>query len=110
MFDVLKRSKIVINRHSSISGPFANNMSMFEVTGVGSLLLPEAKSNLDYYFSPDEIATYMNPIDAVEISRKLLQNEAKIKKLSQFGQLKTLRVHTYEALTPRLIKLIESIF
>lgn len=110
MFEVLNRSKIVINRHSSISGPFANNMRMFEVTGVGSLLLTESKSNLSYYFTGDEVATYTNPTDAVEVSRRLLQDGDKLGEISHLGQLKTLRAHTYESLSPKIIKLIESIF
>ena len=110
MFEVLSNSKIVINRHSQVSGEYANNMRMFEVTGVGSLLLTEAKLNLDYYFSsPTEVATYTNPTEATNKSKQLLQDGHILREITKKGQIRTLNNHTYELLTPKLLKFVESV-
>ena len=46
MFDILRRSRIALNHHIEISGPYANNMRLYETTGVGTPLLTDWKQNL----------------------------------------------------------------
>ena len=51
MYQVLLRSKIVLNHHGDIA-PYANNLRLFEATGMGALLLTDWKENLEEMFEP----------------------------------------------------------
>ena len=46
MYEVLSKSQISINRHIDAADGYANNMRMFETTGVGSLLLTKQRRTL----------------------------------------------------------------
>lgn len=52
MYGVLSRSRITINHHG-IQLPFANNMRLYEATGMGSLLITDWKDNLPRSVSAD---------------------------------------------------------
>ena len=52
MYEEIARSKIVLNIHADSSPRFASNMRLFEVTGVGSLLLTDWRENLGDLFLP----------------------------------------------------------
>ena len=54
MYKVYGRSKIVINRHGEVAQGFANNMRMFEATGMGALLMTGQSPNLSDFFSEKE--------------------------------------------------------
>src|SRR6185437_16040570 len=54
MFAVLRRSRITINNHLDLAGPWANNMRLYEATGMGTMLLTDAKQNLAEIFVPGE--------------------------------------------------------
>ena len=59
MYAVLARSRISLNRHIDVAEGHANNMRMFETTGVGALLLTEAAPNLADLFAPgEEVVAY----------------------------------------------------
>ena len=46
MYKILGRSKISFNRHINTAENNANNMRLYEATGMGSLLLTDMKDNL----------------------------------------------------------------
>lgn len=97
MYKALSRSKIGFNSHGGIAGDFAANMRMFEVTGVGSLLLTDHKGNIQKYFEPDlEIITYKNANDCIEKTKWLLENENERKKIAVAGQKRCLKDHTLQ--------------
>ena len=59
MYRVLASSGIALNRHSEIAENHANNMRLYKATGVGTLLITDAKSDLSELFEPgDEVVTY----------------------------------------------------
>ena len=67
MYRVLSRSKIALNRHSDVAEDYANNMRLYESTGVGALLITDAKRNLTDLFEPDEeVVTYSSEDELVE--------------------------------------------
>jgi spore maturation protein CgeB len=97
MYKIIASSLITLNRHSNISEKYANNMRLFEATGVGTLLLTDYKSNLEEYFKIDEeVLTYNNPDDAIEKIDWALRNPEQAKRISSEGQRRTLKFHTYE--------------
>jgi len=96
MFDVLNRSQIVINQHIDSAGDYADNMRMFEATGVGSLLVTDNKSNIADFFMPDqEIVTYKNTRECIEKLTYYLANEKYRLEIGSRGQTRTLQDHTY---------------
>lgn len=113
MYDVLARSNVTINRHIDISEGHANNMRLFEATGVGTALLTDNKKNIDTYFEPgSEILTYNSYTEACEIARDLQYKKDFVSSIAARGQVKTLSQHSYECrmseLIPTLDKLLSS--
>ena len=96
MFDILSRSKIVLNFHLETVKNDAINMRIYETTGVGSCLLTEYNKNLFSYFNDDEIVTYKDLNDASKKIQYLLDNEHIMKKISEAGRKKTISNFTID--------------
>ena len=61
MYRALAAAKIALNRHIDVAEGHANNMRLYEATGMGAALLTEPAPNLAELFEPDrEVATYDN--------------------------------------------------
>lgn len=109
MFELLGKSKTVINRHGSIAGDYAVNMRMYEATGCGAALVTEAKSNLSDLFNPgDEVLTYSSPSEAAEVLSHVLNNPALLNSVASHGQEKTLSSHTYAHRASSLSQILET--
>lgn len=105
MYRIMSKSAIVLNRHGEVAGDYANNMRLFEATGVGAMLLTDRKSNLGDYFQEDnaskelaapvEAVSYSDSWDVVQLIRYYLKYPDEAKAISAAGQASTLRDHTY---------------
>jgi hypothetical protein len=96
MYRVLSNSKIAINRHVDVAENYANNMRLFEATGVGTLLMTDEKENLGELFEVGkEIVTYSDADDLVDKVRYYLEHDEERERIAQAGQARTLRDHTY---------------
>ena len=110
MFKIFSRSKVTLNRHSSIANGYSNNMRMFEATGMGSLLVTEESSNLsDYFEVGNEVLTYDTAINAGEKISALLKDVDKISEVASAGQLRTLKDHSYQNRATLFGDLLDSI-
>jgi hypothetical protein len=110
MFRVLVGSRISLNHHIEISEAYANNMRLYETTGVGTLLLTDWKQNLAEMFEPGtEVAVYRTPEECVETIRYYLDHEAEWDRVARAGQARTLREHTYRQRMGQLVELVESL-
>lgn len=108
MFELLGQSKLVINRHGAVAGPYAVNMRMFESTGSGALLVTEAKQNLRDLFEPDrEVLAYHSQQEAAELAAAVLADPARLDAIARAGQQRTLNEHTYAHRAEALIDVIE---
>lgn len=76
MYQVLRRSKVVLNRHGEVAQGWANNMRLFEATGCGACVLTEDAPNLGALFPFSGPATYASPEDAVAKIKLLLSNDS----------------------------------
>lgn len=98
MYDVLRRSQITINQHGFI--PLvkneANNMRLYEATGMGALLMSDLKPNLGEIFTVgSEMVAYSSPQEcAAQISHYLAQEEER-KAIAAAGQRRTVSEHNY---------------
>lgn len=107
MYRILGRSKISFNRHINTAENNANNMRLYEATGMGSLLLTDMKDNLNNIFEIDkEIVTYTCKEEALEKVKYLKNNPKKLYEIASAGQKRTLKEHTYEIRMRELMEII----
>lgn len=113
MYNILYNSKIVLNRHGevSISQNYANNMRLYEATGVGTFLITDYKDNLNELFQiGEEVEVYRDADELVSKISFYLENDEKRKKIAEAGQKRTLNEHTYENRMKELLKIIEKYY
>jgi hypothetical protein len=111
MYALLRRSKITLNHHGDVL-PFANNMRLYEATGMGCLLVTDYKDNLREIFEPErEVVTYRNAAECVDKIRFYLddRNRCTREKIAAAGQKHTLHEHTYHNRMKHLVDLIKSL-
>jgi hypothetical protein len=107
MYRLLREARISLNRHIAQAEGHANNMRLYEATGVGSLLLTDEGSNLADLFEPGrEVVTYASVDDLVEKARHYLAHEDERRTIAAAGQARTLRDHTYELRMWELVEIL----
>lgn len=108
MFAALGRSKITINNHIGIAENYANNMRLYEATGMGCLLLSDLKSNIAEIFEPDqEIVCYAAPEECLDLIRYYTRNAAERSRIAKAGRRRTLSEHTYLNRTKELVAMFQ---
>jgi spore maturation protein CgeB len=108
MYRHMARAAVVVNRHGDIARGMANNMRLFEATGVGAAVLTEAAPNLHEMFEPGrEMATYGDAEELVATVRSLLDDAGERRRLAAAGQRRTLAEHTYAERMRELSGLLE---
>jgi spore maturation protein CgeB len=106
MYNVLRRSRITLNNHLDLAGEWANNMRLYEATGMGAMLLTDAKRNLAEIFVPGvEVATYRNEEDCVAQIRRYLADEPACAAIAAAGQAKVIAVQNYAGRTAEIAEL-----
>lgn len=108
MYQVLRDSKIGLNRHIDIAGDYANNMRLYEVTGVGSLLLTDQKINLPQLFDPNrECIAYSSQRECVELIEFYLTHHHERESISLAGQRRTLNHYTWHHRMEELLQIVK---
>lgn len=97
MYEKLFSARIAINQHPDVVVEnYANNMRLYEATGVGTLLITDQKINLADIFAPGkEVLAYRSAQECAEMARYYLDHEEERKTIARAGQERTLREHTY---------------
>lgn len=109
MYRVIKQAKVCINRHSAAAEAYANNMRLFETTGLGTLLLTDAKQNLNDMFTVGtEVVDYSSTKELVDRTTYYLQHETEREQIALAGQRRTLRDHTYYQRMQELDTILQS--
>jgi spore maturation protein CgeB len=108
MYEVLAHSRISLNRHIDVAEGHANNMRLFEATGVGALVLTEAAPNLADLFAPgEEVVAYEGEDDLVEKIEHYVEHDDERAAIAAAGQRRTLSEHTYHRRMTELAALLE---
>jgi len=110
MYQAIKNSKIIVNKHADSDhvGDFANNLRLYETTGVGTLLLTDWKENLPFIFEPGkEVVVYKDNNECLELIDHYLDNEEEHRAISGAGQKRTLNEHTYYNRMEELRKVVK---
>ena len=109
MLRLLAGSRIAVNRHIDVAEDNANNMRLYEATGVGSLLLTDAKRNLGELFDVGrEVVAYRNEDEFVGAVEHYLAHEDERAAIAAAGQRRTLGEHTYAARLRELAVILDS--
>ena len=107
MYGVLARSRITLNHHGDV-GPFANNLRLYEATGMGALLITDAKDNLAEMFVPgEEVVDYRDVAECAELIRYYLDNEPERARIAAAGKARTLRDHTWAVRMQELVEILQ---
>lgn len=108
MYNVLYNADIALNNHIGVAEAYANNMRLFEATGVGTLLVTDWKENLGELFEPGkEVVAYHTPEECIELIDYYLRNDTERQTIAQAGQERTLREHTYFHRMQELVDLVK---
>jgi glycosyltransferase involved in cell wall biosynthesis len=108
MYRALARSHITLNRHINVAENNANNMRLYEATGVGSLLITDRKDNLHELFEVGkEIVAYSSKEEAAELINYYLDHPDEAAAIARAGQARTLRDHTYKRRMEELVPILE---
>lgn len=115
MYDVLRRSRITLNRHARIevagivNEDWCNNLRLYEATGVGTCLFTEWRPHLCELFAPDEeVVTYRTTQECVEKLRYYLANEDERAAIARAGQRRTLAEHTFAHRMRELLEIVST--
>jgi spore maturation protein CgeB len=107
MYAILASSKITLNHHGDV-GPFANNLRLFEATGMGALLITDWKPNLSEYFDAGrEAVAYRTAEECVEKVRYYLRHDDERITIAAAGQNRTLTEHTWPRRMRELVEIVE---
>jgi hypothetical protein len=106
MYHVLRNSLLTLNHHGNVP-LFANNLRLFEATGVGTMLITDWKEDLPAMFEPGrEVIPYRSPEECAELVRYYLEHEDERQAIAQAGQARTLRDHTYYQRMQSLVEIV----
>ena len=110
MLRVLARARIALNRHIDVAEGYANNMRLYEATGVGTLLLTDEGKNLAELFEPGrEVVTYADAADLADKIRHYLEHDEERAAIARAGRERTLREHTYADRMRELVEILRSV-
>jgi hypothetical protein len=108
MYRALARSRVTLNRHINTAENNANNMRLYEATGVGTLLVTDMKDNLGELFEIGrEVVAYSSKEEAAELIRYYLAHPEEAEAIARAGQQRTLREHTYQRRMEELVPILE---
>jgi hypothetical protein len=109
MYTVLARSRLTLNSHGTIAGPDANNLRLYEATGMGALLVTDQRDNLQALFDVgSEIVAFRTPAEAAEVVAYYLEHPSEAERIAAAGQARTLRDHTWAERMARLVASVEA--
>jgi spore maturation protein CgeB len=108
MYRVLARSRMTVNHHLDLAGPHANNLRLYESTGVGCLLLTDAKRDLSELFElGQEVVAYRDAAECAQLITHYLRHPDERDEIARAGQRRTLEEHNYGRRMSELVAIVE---
>jgi hypothetical protein len=96
LYEVLSRSTMIWNSHHELAGHSADNLRLFEATGLGALLITDWKDDLRTMFEiGKEVVAYRTINECAQLIRRFLDCPAEGEEIARAGQRRTLQDHTY---------------
>ncbi len=110
MYNILQQSFVTFNIHESLLKGNVGNMRMFEASGVGTMILNDAGSNLAAMFEPGkEIETYTNINEAIEKLNFYLNNKEKAIEIGKNAMKRTCKDYNYDIYIDEVLKHFNSL-
>ena len=107
MFNILKNTKILINKHIEDTA-YAGNMRLFEGTGLGCLLITDYKKDLEKLFEiENDLVVYKNDEQILKKINYYLKNDISRLNIAKNGYNKTKYFHNYSNRISELDKFIK---
>ncbi len=111
MFDTYTQYNIAIHFPGNEFMNDAGAKRLFEVTGIGVLLLCAHQNNLSTYFKPgEEIVTFISKEDCLEKINYYIANPEIRKKIALAGQKRTLKDHSFSNRAKQLCQYLDTDF
>jgi hypothetical protein len=108
MYRTLARSRLTLNRHINVAENNANNMRLYEATGMGAMLITDRKDNLHELFDIGrEVVAYSSKEEAADLVRHYLDHPNEAAEIAEAGQMRTLREHTYAQRMQELVPILK---
>ena len=108
MYRILAQSRICLNRHADWAENNANNMRLYEATGVGTMLITDYKDNLNELFEiGKEIIAFRNENECSELVNYYLEHDDERRTIALTGQKRTLNEHTYYHRMQELVHIVD---
>ena len=109
MFQIYKDSKIVLNDYIDIANGSAVNQRIFEVLGIGSLLLTRYSPNLEKEFPKDLFVMFKDSANCIDMCNYYLKNEKEREEIAKNGQNFVLSNFNYKHLVKQVGKELEEL-
>jgi hypothetical protein len=107
MYRVLGRSLMTLNSHSRAAGDAANNLRLYEATGMGALLITDRGRNLgDLFDLETEVVAYRSATEAASAVSYFLSRPDEAARIAAAGQARTLRDHTWTVRMQSVVDLL----
>ena len=107
MLKQLKASDITLNHHGNVR-EHANNLRIYEATGVGTLLLTDWKPDLEQIFQPNrEILAYRHAGECIELIRKFSVDKVAGRTIAECGRQRVLSEHSYANRMRELLRICQ---
>lgn len=107
-YQILADAKIALNMHADFAKDFANNIRLYETTGVGTMLLTDSKKNLADMFKPGkEVVAYRSREECAELIEYYLNHDEERDSIALAGQRRTLENHTYYLRMQELLAIVQ---
>ena len=108
MYNIRHNSLIVVTKHiSSVAKGHAAMMTLFEATGVGSLLVIDHAKDLPILFEPGkELVAYRTPNECAELIQYYLEHDKEREAIAKAGQQRTLKEHTFYHRMQELLEIV----
>lgn len=107
LYQTLSNSKVTLNCHIDVAGQFADNIRLFEATGMGTLLITDWKVNLHRMFeSEKEVIVYRSSEECVELIKYYVEQDEEREVIARAGQQRTINEHTYYQRMQELVEIV----
>ena len=110
MLELLGRSQITLNNHEAVAGIHANNLRLFEASGMGALQVVDHQSDLrDIYLPGEEVAAFESLEDCVRQVERLMGDAATRARMALAGQKRAFESHNYFRRTGELLDIFDGV-
>jgi hypothetical protein len=110
MFELLGRSQITLNNHEAVASIHANNLRLYEASGMGALQMVDHQSDLhDIYLPGVEVAAFRSLDDCIRQAERLMGDTAVRERIARAGQKRAFESHSYHRRTGELLDIFDGV-